>query len=286
MSIILKKLIFIFVFTFTYSLSYAQEFDANVSKLNELGQEIIAAANDYDKISANDKFNDALRELVQKPNTFEYDFSTLKTISILSAHNLKIYNWAIPFADGTFEYFALLQIKNGENYSIVELIDKSDDIKTPENKTLTSKSWYGALYYKLIYAKKLGKNTYTLLGWDGNNLLTNKKIIETIAVADNGMIKFGLPILKTKKRTKRRMIFEYSENAVMSLKYHPEIEKIVFDFLVPSSSKLTGIYEYYGPALNRFDAFALDKGKWLYEEDVNIELDRNIKDNMWVNPKE
>ena len=39
----------------------------------------------------------------------------------------------------------------------------------------------------------------------------------------------------------------------MSLKYHPKEKKIVFDFLVPASSKLEGIYEYYGPSLNQID---------------------------------
>ena len=63
---------------------------------------------------------------------------------------------------------------------------------------------------------------------------------------------------------KKRVIFEYSENTVMSLKYHENIGKIVFDFLVPASSKLKGVYEYYGPSLNRFDAFFVEKGKWIY----------------------
>ena len=71
----------------------------------------------------------------------------------------------------------------------------------------------------------------------------------------------------------------------MSLKYHPKEKKIVFDYLIPSNSTLTGIFEYYGPALNRFDAFTMGDRKWVYEQDTKIELDRNVKDHLWNSPK-
>jgi len=262
------------------------DFEKIISELNTYGTQIISNIPDEEKYDANTKFKSKLKEALNYPGSFDYNFDSLKTISIIKENALKIYNWTLPLTDGTFEYFAFLQIKNTkDDFTIVELIDKSDVIKTPETKVLTSKMWYGALYYKIINSKKLGKNYYTLLGWDGNNNLTNKKIIDVIVLRNNGMIKFGAPIFKSKKKTVKRKIFEYSENAVMSLKYHQNIEKIVFDYLVPSSSKLEGIYEFYGPALNRFDAFSMDKSKWIYEEDIDIELDRSIKDFMWKDPK-
>lgn len=262
-------------------------FDQEIKSLNSIGKEIIGSETDEEKYRANKKFKSEIKTLIENNASFDYDFKSLTTISILKSADLKVYNWALPLIDGTFEYFAFIQIqKSKDAYSIVELIDKSESIKTPENKVLTSKSWYGALYYKVIQTKKLGKNYYTLLGWDGNNNLTNKKIIDVINVSENGMVKLGAPIFKTKKKTKKRIIFEYSENAVMSLKYQENMGKIVFDFLVPESSKLEGIYEYYGPSLNRFDAFGIDNKKWLYENDINIELDKNMKDFFWKDPKE
>lgn len=282
---ILQKLTFISILLFSYLFNYGQSFQKEIEKLNTIGKEIIGSENDEEKLKANKNYKSELKALINLPNTFEANLDSLQTISILQAHNLKIYNWAVPFTDGSFKYFAFLQIKTNEGFTVIELSDKSDEIKSPENKTLTPKNWYGALYYKLIYNKKLGEDTYTLLGWDGNNLLTNKKIIDAITVSNNGMIKIGTPIFKMKNKTQRRIIFEYSENAVMSLKYHKDKEQIIFDFLVPSSSKLAGIPEYYGPALNRFDALTMNKGKWVYEEDIDIELNRNIKDHMWVDPK-
>jgi len=273
------------------SFSYAQKtevnFDKEIASLNIIGQKIISSETNTEKYKANNSYKIELKELINQKQSFDFKFDSLSTISILKANNLKIYNWALPLTDGTFEYFAFLQIrKSKDKYSIIELTDKSESIKTPENKILTAKNWYGALYYKIITNKKIGNNYYTVLGWDGNNNLTNKKIIDVINMSGSGLIKFGAPTFKMKKKTKKRMIFEYSENTVMSLKYHEELEKIVFDFLVPASSKLKGVYEYYGPSLNRFDAFSAGKGKWIYEEDIEIELDRNMKDFFWKDPKE
>ncbi len=273
------------------SFVFAQEAQLNfkneINTLNSLSQVILSGESDKVRYQSNDSYKETLKKILTNKTSFNYGFDQLEKISILKAKKLKIYNWALPLTDGTYEYFAFLQIHiSKDEFKLIELTDQSSSIKSPKKKTLTHKNWYGALYYELIYDKKIGKNNYTLLGWDGNNKLTNKKIIETISISSNGTVKFGTPILKTKKRTEKRIIFEYSENAVMSLKYHKELKKIVFDYLVPSSSKLTGVYEYYGPALNRFDAFNLNKKKWIYEEDTTIELDRNIKDNFWIDPKE
>lgn len=272
------------------SFTFAQtkvSFSKEITELNTLGKQIINSKNDEEKYAANEKYKTILKSVIRNNASFTYNFDSLKTISILQANKLKIYNWTIPLTDGTYKYFAFLQIKQSKDkFNIIELTDKSASIKSPENRILTNKNWYGALYYKLIYNKNLGKNYYTLLGWDGNNLLTNKKIIDVINISMSGTIKFGAPIFKTPKKTKKRIIFEYAEDAIMSVKYHPNIEKIVFDFLEPTSSKLKGVYEYYGPVLNRFDALFIENHKWVYEKDIKIELDKSIKDFMWKDPKE
>lgn len=256
-------------------------------ELNQYGKNIISSANDEEKQALNEQFKSLLFQVISNKGAFDYNFDSLTTISILKANQLKIYNWALPKTDGSFVYYAYASILlDNQTYKIIELIDQSDEIQLPENKVLPPETWYGALYYKIIYDKKIGKNYYTLLGWDGNNKLTNKKIIDVIQMDKNGTIKLGTPIFKMEKSTKKRLIFEYSENAVMTLKYHPKLKKIIYDYLVPTNSNLNGVYEYYGPALNRFDAIKIEKRKWLYEPDIKIELDQSFKDHMWNDPKE
>jgi hypothetical protein len=116
--------------------------------------------------------------------------------------------------------------------------------------------------------------------------LTNKKLLDVVTTSANGILRSGAPIFKTEKKTKKRIIFEYAESVVMSLKYHASIEKIVFDVLIPSSSKLKGVYEYYGPTLDTFDAFFIENKKWNHQKNIQIKLDPNFKDKIWGNPKE
>lgn len=259
-------------------------FTNEIKELNTIGKNIIRSSTRDSMELLNIQFKAALLEVINSETAFDYNFDVLKTISILKANELKIYNWALPYPNGTFKYFAFVTTLRKENYKVVELIDKSESIKSPTSKILMPKMWYGALYYKIIHHKKIGENYYTFLGWDGNNKLTNKKIIDVIQVTSNNTIKIGAPIFKMEKKTQKRVIFEYTDNAVMSLKYHPKLEKIVFDYLVPSNSSLKGIYEYYGPALKVFDALILDKKQWVFEHDVNILLDKSVKDHMWTDP--
>jgi len=285
-----KKIIVIFIFSLITLFGFSQksntDFIKEIKELNQYGKKIISSNDDNEKQQLNEQYKSLLLQVISNKDAFDYNFDSLTTISILKANQLKIYNWVLPKTNGTYEYYAFVTtLVNKEAYKVIELLDKSDKIKQPENKILTPKSWYGALYYKIIHHKKLGNNYYTVLGWDGNNKLTNKKIIDIIQLDTRGNLKLGASIFKMQKRTKKRLIFEYAENAVMSVKYHPKFEKIVYDYLVPTGSNLKGVYEYYGPALNRFDAIKIAKRKWVYEPDTKIELDRSIKDHMWVDPK-
>ena len=108
---ILKKnnYILLFLFIGIYTNSFSQNvvtFEDQIAELNSIGQQIISNESDDAKYEANTKYKTALKTLIETEASFETDFSALKTISVLQANNLKIYNWALPLTDGTFEYFA------------------------------------------------------------------------------------------------------------------------------------------------------------------------------------
>lgn len=283
----LKKLIFISFALFQSSVFAQTKSLADYEKeLNTLSIDLVSEANDETKLKVNETFLTLLKEALAIPGSFDFLFKNIRAISILKSNEkIKIYNWALPYNDETYLYFAILQIKiDKDEYKLVELIDKSDEIKKPEFQTLTDKTWFGALYYEIIFDKKLGNDTYTLLGWDGDYNLTNKKIIDVMTVSKSGAVKFGSPILKTDKKAQKRMIFTYSETAVMSLKYDTKLSSIVFDYLVPTGSNLEGVYEYYGPSLNRFDGFIINKNKWEYQKDIDVQQRKNLKDRFYNSP--
>ena len=117
---------------------------------------------------------------------------------------------------------------------IFPLIDKSTEIINPEKQTLNNLQWFGCLYYKIITTKYAGNKYYTLLGWDGNNYLTTKKIIDILYFTRSGRPKFGKSIFTSSKKQKKqkRIIFEFSSQTVMSLIYDERYKAIVFDHFV------------------------------------------------------
>ena len=254
--------------------------------LNQLSIDLISEANDESKLKVNDEFKSLLKEALSIKGSFDFPFKNIRAISILTSNDkVKIYNWTLPYNDGTYQYFAFVQLKlENEQYKLVELIDKSSEITKPETQSLTDKTWFGALYYEIIYDKKLGADTYTLLGWDGDYNLTNKKIIEVMTINKSGAIKFGSSLFKIEKKSQKRVLFTYSETAVMSLKYHPKENMIIFDYLVPPNSSLNGVFEYYGPSLDSFDAFILEKKSWKFQKNIDVKLDKNLKDRFYNSP--
>ena len=115
------------------------------------------------------------------------------------------------------------------------------------------------------------KTIYTLLGWDGNDMFSNKKVIESMTINKKNKIQFGNSIFKYPDgKTKKRVIFQYNKKSYMSLK-HKRIRKenyIVFDHLTPTSPHLKDFPDWYVTDLS-FDAFKWDENKWIYINDFD-----------------
>ena len=75
------------------------------------------------------------------------------------------------------------------------------------------------MYYDLITSKHENITYYTLLGFDGKDIYSKRKVIEPITFKHNsGRPTFGAPIFYKQKGLKR-MIFEYAPDAAFNLLY-------------------------------------------------------------------
>jgi len=205
--------------------------------------------------------------------SFEYPFDSLKYLGKMTSDDklLRIYNWNLSFIDGTFAYFGFLQYYNKEKkkFQIYPLIDKRNEITDPKNEILTPDRWLGVLYYEIVTHTVSKKKYYTLLGWDGNDLFTNKKVVEILSFSGSGVPRFGAPIIRAGTKTFKRLIFEYSNRAAMTLSYFPDDKRLVFDHLSPTEPKFKDMYQFYGPDFS-YDSFVLKKGKWYFEGDIDF----------------
>ena len=151
----------------------------------------------------------------------------------------------------------MIQFKNTKN-DIIFLNDNSDDILNVEQAELSSGNWYGCLYYNIIKNKE--KKSYTIIGWDGNNEFSTKKIIDVIKFSRYNNIKFGAPIFKDdKQKSKKRVIIEYNDQSPVSVQFNKKSKQIIFNNLVPQKKELEGIKAYYVPD-GSFNAYEYKKG--------------------------
>ncbi len=255
--------------------------------LKKTAFEMLYGKRDDIRYEANENFTKILSEALNTDKSFEYPFDSLKSISRLVSPDktFRIFNWGIPLSDGTYRYYGIIQSynKKEDRYCIYQLSNKSDKMESPETQQkLTYDNWYGSLYYKLII-KKGNKKHYILLGWDGSNTMSSKKIIEVLTFTPQGEPLFGYSVFNyLKYKNYSRIIFEYSAKATMSLKYEKQYYKkhikkymIVFDHLIPLNSSMEGQHQFYVPETNIFDAFIFKNKKWTYYTDIDARNPKN-----------
>jgi len=239
-------------------------------------KQLMESRDDSIKLKINGNIIRLFERTLSQPSSFLEPFDSLKNVSHLYSDNktIRLFTWDIPLADGTFQYFGFIQIRKDNNsINLIRLNDNSKEIGKPENMSLGVEKWYGAVYYKFITKKTNGKMLYTLLGWHGKDNLTTQKAIDVLQINDAGKPIFGAPVFVLNNKTVYRVLFEYSADVVMSLKYDEQKKMIVFEHLSPSESHLKGQYQFYGPDFS-IDAFKFSKGKWILKEDIDA---RNAK---------
>ena len=228
------------------------------------------ASSDSLKIELNKRLKYQVKEFLNDKAAFSYPFNKLKSIGFVDSPDklVRIVNWNIELSDQTQKYvcFILKNSTKNDQIDVTELIDSDQNCVARPEGIIEPQNWYGALYYKIIPIQKGTKTVYTLLGWDGNNSISNIKIIESLFFTGKTP-KLGSPIFKTPEGMLKRIIFEHTKKSTMSLRYEAENKRIIFDHLSPEVPSLKGYYSFYAPDLS-YDAFLLDGNRWLLKEDV------------------
>ncbi|MEO5570042.1 MAG: hypothetical protein ABIT08_14085 [Bacteroidia bacterium] len=239
-----------------------------------MGDSILKGTSDSVRSLSNEVFQSKFETFLNDSGSFNYPFDSLKNVSVLTStdNKIRIYTWMLPaISRDKYSYFGFVQSYNLKlkKTSIFKLEEEKQPSEDAEKKSLSNKNWYGALYYKMLENKAAKGKIYTLLGWRGNNRQTTMKIIDVLMIDNKGVPKFGIPVFNTDHGLKHRVIFEYTSQAVMSLRYNEKKKMIVFDHLSPSNPDLKGKYEYYGPDMS-YDALKFKNGKWTFMKNIEI----------------
>lgn len=222
--------------------------------------------------------------------SIDFPFDSLKKYKVMLESpdkQVRVFTYDMELGDGTHNYYGFIQAynKRAKEYEVYELNDKSDVIKDPENASLDNRKWFGAYYYQIVQVKYRKSKYYILLGWDGNNRITNKRLIDVLYFTDKGFPKFGDAIFAAEDgKIKKRIIFEYQAGVFMSLRYDEEKKVIVFDHLSPSNPNLEGEFQFYGPDFT-YGMMEFKEGKWQYIKNASPRNDKGRPDKYFNTPK-
>lgn len=293
-----------FVSAYSQTNQTISEFEAQMKKLVDL---MYDSPTDNERFNANEKLIAIFDEVLSMEGSFSYPFDELKRISNLksSDNQFRIFTWAVISQDGSFENFGFVQSKNETSgaYEVYKLTDKSDEIFNAEFAKCDNENWFGAVYYDIILNKYEGRTFYTLLGFDGNNIYTKRKIIEPIVFkARSGKPEFGASYFY-KDKERKRYVFEYNSESNFVLKWdnqyyedktkgkkpsifktmfqknqypqrrnnvEPDVVKehmIVYDVLEPMFDGLEGMKQFY-VASGSVKGFKFERGRWRLIEEV------------------
>ncbi|MFT5748982.1 MAG: hypothetical protein ACI93S_000234 [Ancylomarina sp.] len=267
----LKRFLVVFAFSFSVlGLNAQSKFENTEQELNLRFESLRGASNDSLKLSISQNVMFDLKRILLKKGSFTYPFNKLDNLGKVTSpdQQLRIFSWNYILKDGGYRYFALLLRKAGRK---VELFELHQNLSVKESMTskLSANQWLGALYYQIVPFTQKGNKLYLLLGWDGNNHRTSKKVIETLGFSKTGDLELGLPVINWRGKRLSRVIFEYSKQVQMKLKFHEKGNYIVFDHLSPSESRYVNQFEYYGPDFS-YDALKLEKGIWNLVEEFDL----------------
>jgi len=264
--------------------------DTDILKLEQLHKQLLQAP-DTSKIKLNDEFKEMLSELLHDFQSLTYDLSALKSVSVLTSpdNNFRIYSWPLEVSPGNYDYYGFTQClinKKILRLKVVELQNSIFEMTHKADKIYGANQWRGGLYYKLVPSKKKKSRHFLLLGWDGHNKRSTKKLIEVISFTKKGEPVFGAPVLnfevkqekknfrlkqsnEVKYQVKYRHEFEYSSKVSMMLRYDEELKMVVFDHLAPMNPKLVSVKATYVPDYS-YDGLRLKKGKWFMKNNLDL----------------
>ena len=252
------------------------------------------AATDNERYLASEQAVQVMSEAlaVDGSISWKWDFGTKVSVLTSPDKKVRLITWPVVRDNGEWECFGFIQYQNvatGE-VEFAVLNDKSDEIMNREESILEPSNWFGAVYQEIIQTSNEGRTYYTLLGYNGVDNITQRKIIEPVWFKPaSGKPQFGQALFR-RERNIRRVVLEYSNTVMVNLRYEEQFVRdverkrvkvkgsknryrtvevthdrkdkmIMFDEVAPQVEGMEGLFQYYVPSGEEM-AYAFIDGKW------------------------
>ncbi|MBC7937152.1 MAG: hypothetical protein H7Y86_17540 [Rhizobacter sp.] len=245
--------------------------------LKGLSFKIIKGVNPVDRLNADSIFTRVFVRALKTKNSFYYPFDSIYTVSKLYApdSSFRIYTWQMVINENVIRQHGAIQMKTADgSLKLFPLIDKSDITTNMADTIANNFGWMGAVYYRIIETKAQGKSFFTLLGYDENNIRSNKKVIEVLTFNNDqpvfGARQFSIASGFGYKNNMARFIMEFKKDASPRLTYDNELNMIVFEHLVSESNQPNKKWTMIGDG--DYEGFKWMDGRWVYVNKIFSEV--------------
>ena len=222
-----------------------------------------------ERLKADSLFTRAFVRALKVPHSFQYAFDSVQTISKLYAPDstFRIFTWQMVINENAIRQHGALQMKTADgSLKLFPLIDRSDITKNISDTIGNNFGWMGAVYYKVIAKTHKGQTFYTLLGYDENNIRSNKKIIEILHFKE-GQPVFGERLFNTSEnadlpKNMSRFVLEYKRATSPRLTFDEELDMIVMEHLISPTNEPNKKYTLIPDG--DYEGFKWKDGQWNY----------------------
>jgi hypothetical protein len=276
-----KILLFFIILFFTGSVCFAQHLSVSEQKTLEkeedsmklIAPKILSGRNPEERFTADSEFTKIFVRALQTKNSFYYPFDSLITIAKVTPPDstFRIFTWQLAINGDVIRQHGAIQMRTADgSLKLFPLIDKSDQILNINDTITSNLAWIGALYYNIVEEKSFGKNYYTLLGFDDNNLSSDRKIIEILTFKDGRPV-FGGPYFSFQdnslhQKSMARYVMEYKKNAGPRLNYDKGMKIIIYEHLISETGEPKKKYTYIPDG--DYEGLRWKDGKWVHIEKV------------------
>ena len=261
--------------------SFAQQISASNSKILEkkedslktFATQVLNGRNVEDRFAADSQFTRTLVRALQIKNSFYYPFDSLVSIArvVPPDSSFKIFTWQLAINGDMIRQHGAIQMNTSDgSLKLFPLIDKTDLIQNINDTITSNRAWIGALYYKVVEEKAFGKNYYTLLGFDDNNMVSDRKIIDVLTF-EKGEPVFGGPYFNFQnnslhKNSIDRYVMEYKKNASPKLSFDSDMDLIIYEHLISETGEPKKKYTYI--PVGDYEGLKWEDGKWVHIEKI------------------
>ncbi|MGB4654671.1 MAG: hypothetical protein WBH98_04485 [Bacteroidales bacterium] len=250
-----------------------------LKEINSLSIEIKNNNADSVKISLNNVLVAKVEQLFNITKINDPILDSIDGISKIksSDEKVQIFTWGFASSTGRSMYYGLVRLNNGKVFKLTSRNSNCNQVY-PDN-IYYPEDWYGAIYYDIVKEKYKRQTYYLLLGWKAGDQNCKCKLIEPLVITDDGIVKFGSPIIVNENGIFNREVFKHKPDASFVLKYdqqyikvqkrnkikYKKVNMVVFDHLIsiaPKNSPMFNEGKFKVPAGDSYDGFIFKEGKW------------------------